>query len=376
MAVSLKTVAIRLAFLVSFVSFALLYLIFRNEREAMKALNQSELPGSISIRDLSDSTIPEAPEDFNTSSKKYQLFQYSYQNSKSNGTHKGKVMHAPKWILRKHKLPIKYLDSLTPKNVDEFAFVMGCTADHYNESKDAIATIQMHFPKHPILYYDWGLEPQQIKELKTLCGVTHKPFNLSRYPATHKQSGRAKYQSAKIFCIMDAFIDHSGVFWLDASIRFVNASTFAAVYRGVVKNGGFAYMSTTEHSSYSVTHPGMYGFLPTDMDVQKKLYQGVTYAVLMYKTRKVFDNIVWWWFLCALHSECMTPILNLGCNFKNNDMMNTFADCHRFDQSASNILASNLYDYNDNEYIFNFIKNKHAFEVMRDSSGMYTPRVC
>jgi hypothetical protein len=84
----------------------------------------------------------------------------------------------------------------------------------------------------------------------------------------------------------------------------------------------------------------MYDFLPTDKEVMKKQYQGVTYAVLMFKTKKVFDNILWWWFLCSLNLDCMAPILHLGCKFDSEDRMRTFAHCHRFDQSATNILAA------------------------------------
>ncbi|ELU16437.1 hypothetical protein CAPTEDRAFT_54774, partial [Capitella teleta] len=233
---------------------------------------------------------------------------------------------------------------------NQFVFVMACTADHFNESVDAIWTIQEQYPTHKIRYYDWGLDPWQVHMLESWCGVTHVPFNITSYPATKFQGGRSKYQSAKIFCIMDAFITSPGVFWIDSSIRFLNSTVMSLANNHVIQNGGFAYMSHTDHSSFAVTHPKMYSYFPTDMEIQKQLYQGVTNAVIMYKTRKVFDNIIWWWFLCSLKADCMTPILDLRCSFVNGDHERTFANCHRFDQSATNILANNLYDHDDSNY--------------------------
>ena len=323
--------------------------------------------GQIDISDL--------PPDFSSNKEGYEYFQYSYRDPYTNSTHSGKLFYASKDILEKHHMPLKYLPKLTQENVLDFVFVMACSANHFKESKDCIATIQEQFPTHQVYYYDWGLKPAQVEELKTLCNVHYRPFNLNEYPASKHQFGRPLYQSAKIFCIMDTLIDHNGVFWLDASIRFLNRTIMNRIFSMVVKNGGFMFTSTTEHSSYAVTHPDMYKYLPTDLEVQKKLYQGVTYAVLMYKTKKVYDNILWWWFLCSLHAECMTPILNLLCHFKEDDNMLTYANCHRFDQSASNILGNNLYHYNDSLYNYPF-KLRGGFDVARDQYGQFTPMYC
>ncbi|ELT95300.1 hypothetical protein CAPTEDRAFT_202759 [Capitella teleta] len=261
----------------------------------------------------------------------YEFFRYPYMHK--NITEYGKRLPVSKWLLKKYQMRIKYLERLDAESVHQFVFVMACSADHFEESLDALATVQEQFPTHRVMYYDWGLDPWQIEKLETLCQVTYVPFNISSYPASKAQSGNAKFQAAKIFCIMDALVNNPGVFWIDAATRFFNSSGFTILYQKVIRNGGFALISKSANSAFAVTHPGMYEYLPTDIELQKKFGMSESGAILMYKTQKVFDNIIWWWFLCSLSADCITPTVDLDCKFSK-DIMRTFAHCHRVDQSA------------------------------------------
>ncbi|ELU11661.1 hypothetical protein CAPTEDRAFT_209008 [Capitella teleta] len=376
MATSLAHAAVRLGLFVSLCSVILVYYFLSYERnEAIERLNihtnpYSTLPGHLTRKDARVKPLKAAGDS--------EFYRYTYRNIHINLTEKGKVLSAPRWALRKHQMPLKYLESLNASNVHQFVFVMACTADHFNESMDALWTVQEHFPTHQVMYYDWGLDAWQVEMLKPLCGVTHIVFDISAYPATKVQSGRSKYQSAKIFCIMDALISNPGVFWIDASIRFINSSVFTVLYEEVIRNEGFAFFSHADHSSFAATHRPNVQVSTNRLDAPEAAHtKEQSNAVLMYKTRKVFDNILWWWFLCSLNADCMSPILNLGCKFKGEDNRRTYAQCHRFDQSATNILAQNLYHHNDSYYNFEKqIKFHGGFDVQRDSSGLYTPKTC
>ncbi|ELU14462.1 hypothetical protein CAPTEDRAFT_210917 [Capitella teleta] len=306
----------------------------------------SHLPGfspRIILQNDSSVKLPQAADG-------YEFFRYPYKDIRTNTTKYGKVLSVSSELLRKYHLPIQYLESLDADSVMDFVFVTGSSSNHFRESMDAIATIQEQFPKHRIMFYDWGLRTGQVAQLKTLCGVTYMPFNFSLYPSSKRQRGRSKFHGAKILCIMEALINNSGVFWIDASVRFFNSSAFSILFQNVIRNGGFAFISKNEHSTFAATHPGMYAYLPTDMEFHKQCCQGQATATIMYKTHKVFDGIIWPLFLCSLTAECMTPTMQLDCKFKKGDPLHTYAGCHRVDQSALNILASNLYNYNDNEY--------------------------
>ena len=59
------------------------------------------------------------------------------------------------------QLPPKQFVSLDENNVNRFVFVTGVSENHFKESKDAIASVQAHFPGRKLYYYDIGLNEEQ-----------------------------------------------------------------------------------------------------------------------------------------------------------------------------------------------------------------------
>ena len=64
-------------------------------------------------------------------------------------------------ILYRMKLPPTQFVSLDKKNVNPFVFVTAVSENHFSESIDAIASVQAHFPRRKIYYYDIGLNEEQ-----------------------------------------------------------------------------------------------------------------------------------------------------------------------------------------------------------------------
>ena len=105
------------------------------------------------------------------------------------------------------------------------------------------------------------------------------------------------------------------------------------------------------HSIFMATHKGMYKYLPIPPHAAAKVTMRGASAMYLYKTRVVYNNIIYWWVLCALNQDCIAPTTDLYCSFKGRDV---YANCHRYDQSAINIALANHYLYDDEIY---FIKN-------------------
>jgi len=55
---------------------------------------------------------------------------------------------------------------------------------------------------------------------------------------------------------------------------------------------------------------------------------------------QLYNNVFRWWFLCALDQDCIAPTTDVRCQFVGRDQ---FGDCHRYDQSALNILLANYF---------------------------------
>ena len=57
---------------------------------------------------------------------------------------------------------------LTNYTVEDFVIVTASNAKYYKPSLDTVATVQKHFPKKMIIYYDLGLHPEQAKQVYSI----------------------------------------------------------------------------------------------------------------------------------------------------------------------------------------------------------------
>jgi len=84
--------------------------------------------------------------------------------------------------------------------------------------------------------------------------------------------------------------------------------------------------------------------------------------------------VIKWWFLCALERDCIAPTSELGCSFLGPDK---YGHCHRFDQSAINILLANYFSDDHPAYMFYSARQGGAvMTVRRYSFGREQPFVC
>ena len=155
-----------------------------------------------------------------------------------------------------------------------------------------------------------------------------------------------------------------GVLWIDSSIRFIS-NNFSIIFQKAVESDGMLALTSTGHSNFAVTHPHMYEFLPTSIAGMIKTDQHEANCVLLYRTRPAFENLVWWWMLCALDPLCIAPTDMTACRnpYTYRDF---YLGCHRFDQSALNILLANYFVFDYMRYFGSAI----VAEVHRFSDGL------
>ena len=149
--------------------------------------------------------------------------------------------------------------------------------------------------------------------------------------------------------------------WFDSSIRFLSGNLSEA-FTFVRKSGGAMLFNYCGHNTFSVTHEDMYKYLPTDLKEMQTILQYEANMILLYRTRLVYDEVIKWWILCALKENCIAPVEDVGCTFTAPDR---YAGCHRFDQSAINILLANLYHFDYKQYAHNIA----GLEVVKRFSG-------
>lgn len=106
------------------------------------------------------------------------------------------------------------------------------------------------------------------------------------------------------FYFQEVMLDHRGVFWFDSSIRFT-ASNFQGLYDQLIANGGILTFTPTYHSNFQTTHHAMYIYLPMPAERAISTNQREASAIFVFRTKSIYENVVGWWFLCALEHDCM-----------------------------------------------------------------------
>ncbi|ELU00629.1 hypothetical protein CAPTEDRAFT_206596 [Capitella teleta] len=155
----------------------------------------SHLPGFLPRINLQSDSFVKLPEEVDG----YEFFRYAYKDIRTNTTKYGKVLPVARELLRKYQIPIKYLESLDANSVLDFVFVTGSSSNHFRESLDAIATVQEQFPKHRIMFYDWGLSSKQTAQISMQCKIAY----INRYTIgsnEHAEGSSNNNINAKTLC--------------------------------------------------------------------------------------------------------------------------------------------------------------------------------
>ena len=317
-------------------------------------------------------------EDFSTKT----TLRYEY-HPRDGDVVKGLVFNVdvPKWMPQ-HGMPLRNFVEPSREALEDMVFVTGASASHLNESRDAVAGVQKQFPTKKIWYYDWGLNLEQRRRVKRWCNVELREFSFDTYPVQRNMSGdaKAKYQTAKIFAIIEALHNFQTVMWIDASVRF-HSWNLTALYKKAVESTGLVFVNSVSYvRTLEVTHPKTFLYLPTNMTAAMHNNHVATTAFLIMRTAKIYNNIIWWWYLCSLDINCIAPTQIVKCDFIKapnwSPRVIEYHNCHRMDQSVLNILAGNLFNYDVNKYSLQYADGHSLLTVCRKSTFLYKNLIC
>ncbi len=247
-------------------------------------------------------------------------------------------------LLNRLEIPPKNFVHLTKETLEDFAFVTGASENHFLESKGLVACIQQHFPDKKLVYYDLGLSVSNRQEIQNWCQVEMVTFPYSAYPEHVRDLHTYAF---KPLIIQSLFKKYSGAIWMDSSIRFT--ADFRNVFAKVVERGGIYLPIDSGVPTFITTDTQIYQYLlPNNMTREKTFRQRGAGVMLVYRTEEAYWGILHWWFLCALQEHCIAPPgheVHCGKWRKcyRNGWATCWAGCHRYDQTAINILYSNYF---------------------------------
>jgi hypothetical protein len=167
-----------------------------------------------------------------------------------------------------------------------------------------------------------------------------------------------------------ALNEYGAVLWLESSTRFKTGDLSQAI-KEAKETGIKIFGIKHAYSTYSVTHPGMLKYLTTNMRRLKVSGQTQTAPMIIYHTKEIEQKFMKWMVLCGLERFCLAPLLaRRRCNgLKTNRASSNarYLNCHRFDQSAMNILLKNMFNYDTSKFI-----SKHRFSELKRGQAKHS----
>ena len=171
----------------------------------------------------------------------------------------------------------------------------------------------------------------------------------------------------------------NGVIWVDSSIRI--SRNLDVMMRGAVERGGIYLPHTSPIPTFVVTDPRMYDYIPpSSLEREKRVSQQGAGIGMIFNTEAVYWKILHWWLLCALDVNCIAPKGHRqNCSGFQRCIQNGTAvcwrKCHRYDQSALNILYHNyLQGINKTHLIRSDLEE--PFEIFRPPTKKYRIKLC
>ena len=220
----------------------------------------------------------------------------------------------------------------------------GASSNHMEEAASGVASSQQRFgPEARIRFFDLGLSRAERQRVRSWCRVRLEQavFPFHRFPARVATLNEYRWKPVSV---AEGLRGAEAVWWTDTSIRWRNDSNLQQLYDEVLAGRAFPVqaLGATGHSVFSATQPAMYHFLGGAEGASRHQMMEANFLLLVRSpgTRELLK----WWVLCALEPDCMAPAgAKLGCEFDQGPRnFSVYYNCHRYDQSALNLLLGRL----------------------------------
>ncbi|TKR96361.1 hypothetical protein L596_010392 [Steinernema carpocapsae] len=201
-----------------------------------------------------------------------------------------------------------------------------------------------------VIYNLGGLHEDQIRSINKTCdGAEFRDFQFDRYPSYMKNLFQYGW---KPMILNETLAESDVVIWSDASTELRNSNeTFENFIQEIARsNITMRLIGSASHSIFRATHETMYSYLPIPLEKAKALTMYEDGKQVWVKTPTIVEAVLNPWVNCAMQKNCMAPPgSERHCNLKRYPEP-LYAFCHRYDQSAINILLANAANFDGKLY--------------------------
>ena len=248
--------------------------------------------------------------------------------------------------------------------------------NHFDEAKDMIAGFQTCLPDKPIIVYDLGLNSDHRKEIGSYCNVELRSFPFKDYEnLTHVK--RLHNYAWKPIITKQMSLEYEVILYGDSSLRMKSCNITSAL--AYLFKFPFLDLRPLTFRSVEFTHNGMIEYLhyPESRKAMAHVETLEGGCWLMWANTVMKDKFIEPWLDCALHGECIAPegAKNIPCHFTNKHD-GRYVDCHRFDQSALNLILAREFGMDSIKKGANRAITSSIWDIVRNSTHMYNISVC
>ena len=254
------------------------------------------------------------------------------------------------------------------------------SSNHFHEAEDMIASVQTNLPYTQLIIYDLGLRIEDKTQLSKFCNAEVRQLNFSKYPRYVKN---LETYAWKPMIISEIIREYEVVIYGDASVRIHQP----AAERLPLLLLEFPFVSGPSHPFpiTALTHDSTLSFLGLNMPrvIAVKEMNGTVQATFCaWFTSVIREKWMKRWLDCALHEECIAPpgTSPLGCkihSLKRDD--GAYIGCHRFDQSALNVILYQEFGRKRWEQLFHPKLNggpQDYWDIERTITHSYKVKTC
>ena len=216
-------------------------------------------------------------------------------------------------------------------------FVSAFSDNHFKEAREMLRTVTECLPETTIIIYDLGLNNTHQKALCTYNNVElrHFPFWAYRPHVRHLRN-----YAWKPLIVKQVSSEYDIIMYGDSSVRLISCNITTALQHLLE----FPFFGNPILSkAVQFAHDGMIRYLqfPKRRRDMKDVASIMGGCWLMWATYEMKMKLIEPLVDCALNEDCIAPFGSQisGCNMSDiND--GSYAGCHRYDQSALNLILA------------------------------------
>ncbi|XP_025079896.1 uncharacterized protein LOC112555663 isoform X2 [Pomacea canaliculata] len=239
---------------------------------------------------------------------------------------------------------------------DHLAFVTAGSDLTWGGLLQFVYSVQYHYPDSDIGVFDIGLSKEKREEIERFCKVSVLDTYMQFWPK-HITNPKLKLWRPILWQMALAHYGH--IVYIEPD-RFLMTKAMKDYIEHSRHAGITVAGRRLQYSPFVVTNPEMYYFLSVDVRKLQKVSMFDVNMIILHNSQPVRHHFMRYLISCILEEYCVAPPgSTIVCDQNLFTGSQKYANCHRYDLSAINILLDKWFDYKSDMFLVRDIVTAH-----------------